>query len=67
MLGISVANFALTGLLISSSRTWLRLLLVNIMPIAISFILPHIAAIAHLYGLIAGFLIGFILSPRFNV
>lgn len=66
MLGISVVNFALTGMLISSSRTWLQMLILNIIPITFSMFFPNIAAIAHLYGLAAGFTIGFIFSPRYN-
>lgn len=66
MLGISVLNYALTGLLISGSRRWVRLLFINIAFIAATSFMSSIAVVAHAWGFGMAFIIGFITSKRFD-
>lgn len=65
MLGLSVLNFALTGMLLMNSRRWKRFLLLNVVLILPTFILYNVAASAHLYALIAGAAVGFFTAKRY--
>jgi len=64
--GISALNFALTGIIVMHSPRWPRFMIINIIFIIPTYFMPHIASSIHLYALIAGALITYITTPRFN-
>lgn len=65
-LGISVLNFALSGMLMVRNRKWLWLLMLNVAFVFITSLFAGVAWLAHLYAMLAGTLVGFILKPQFN-
>ena len=70
ILGFSVVNYTLTGLLIiSSSRFW-WLFSINALLLGSQVVVPGIAVVAHAWGFVTGAVFGycynFIFKPRFN-
>ena len=70
MCGISVLNYALTGLILFDSKKWFFLLLTNLAIAALGMLFGGIAAVPHIYGLIVGFATSIIITlftkPIFN-
>lgn len=58
IIGISVLNFAMTGIVIAHNSAWRMLLVTNMAIIIAGLILPHIAALPHMFGFVAGFIYG---------
>lgn len=63
MVGASVMVFALVGMLIPSMRGKTKVIALNLSTIIVQGLVPGIAWLAHLYGLVAGLLVGYMFVP----
>lgn len=64
--GLSVFNFALTGITISKSSKSFALLMFNIVLLLISQLMVDVATHAHIYAILSGFVYGNLTTPKYE-
>lgn len=66
IVGLSVFNFALTGMTISKSSKSLILLVANIVLLSVASLVAGVATSAHIYAIILGFIYGELTTPKYE-
>lgn len=64
--GLSVFNFALTGMTISESSKGLILLVANMILLSVASLVTDVATHAHIYAIISGFIFGELTTPKYE-